>query len=490
MTADLHYFSGDSAFSLSRLDANTRHIAELERQFVQLPGGNGNMPFHCREGLAFFTPEGEEEQPEGEEDQGPTPKEGSLWAPGLVDRIAFSEVYTRPRISEGCILLPLAGERTEGETVQPMPGGVRSVQWAAGLPAPCIRKGVIQLPVADSALPAMGALRAVQPGGAWGVADGVVNIPFATSAADRKGEDGTAIKRDEVAGVMRAVSVSEEATEPELDGGELKLPLAGYDSAAGVLDCPGLIKSVEMIAGASSPSIKSGVLKIPVSGVELCDTFAPQVGLIRDIQPVDEAAWSISDGSIRVPKAQHYPAGGVASVAGVLSGVQWTTEAGISDPYIWQGVLNIPVPDVSDQMLTHCKVEQTTDDAGTVHGTTLRLRLADYESGAGSGVNQAGLVNAIAMASGGSPRIEDGCIVVPTHSFDPQQFSVSEGGLVSLQQVFPSGLYNAVNNQKITWQQFLSGNSAVPLSAPVDGMRLCAFHLNGYLSFYLEKVDS
>lgn len=515
MTADLHYFSGDSAFSLSRLDANTRHIAELERQFVQLPGGNGNMPFHCREGLAFFTPEGEEEQPEGEEEQGPTPKEGSLWAPGLVDRIAFSEVYTQPRISEGCILLPLAGEQADGNEPQEdedgedektrWAGGVRSVRWESGLPGPCIRKGAIRLPVAESSLAALGGVYAVQPveEGPWAVVGGAVQVPFATSPSEEAeeepeqkakasggvedaGEDAEEEDAPAVPGVLKSVSVSGEAKAPALKKGDLVLPLAGYDSAAGVFDRPGLIKSVEMIAGASSPTIKSGVLKIPVSGVELCDTVAPQVGLIRDIQPVDDAAWSISDGSIKVPLAQHNA--GVANVAGVLSGVAWTSDA---TPSIKAGVLQLPRTGGGGgggTPLTDCVVEDTTDEAGEVDGSVLRLNLAEYDSAAGVPA-KAGLVDSITMVSGGSPRIEDGCIVVPTHSFDPQQFNVSEGGLVSLLQA-PSGLaglYDSENNRRLTWAE-LKDSSLVRLSySSSTSLGVTVKMFGDYLALYVDR---
>ena len=53
---------------------------------------------------------------------------------------------------------------------------------------------------------------------------------------------------------------------------------------------------------------------------------------------------------------------------------------------------------------------------------------------------------------------------------------------------FPDGLYNAATGEKMTWQTFLSGTSPVPLSQPNNGLRIMAFHLGRYLTFYLESA--
>lgn len=53
---------------------------------------------------------------------------------------------------------------------------------------------------------------------------------------------------------------------------------------------------------------------------------------------------------------------------------------------------------------------------------------------------------------------------------------------------FPDGLYNAETGEKISWQTFLAGTSPVPLSQPASGLRIMAFHLGKYITFYLEQV--
>ncbi len=491
MSADLHYFSGDSAFSLSRLDANTRHIAELERQYVQLPGGNDNMPFHCREGLAFFTPSGAPKLPEGVEELGPIPAEESLWAPGLVDRIAYSELYDAPRLEEGCIYLPLAGERAQGEgkPALPMPGAIRGAAYVDLLRRPRLSGGVLQLPLANTGTTAAdfatGGVFGVSPsiGKVWEVRDGVIMVPMATSATYAEGEDGPVMVGEPVPGVLSAVEVVQ-GEAPVLQGGSLLLNLAEQDSAAGVDPRAGLLAGVEFDPTVATPCIRAGVLHLPGAATELCDTATAQVGLIRDIEATG-SEWGIDKGSIKVPLAQHFPAGEVQSVPGVLTGVEWTEEPGITEPYIWQGVLHIPYIEGGSSSISEVCVEDTTARAGWVKASVLRLSLADSDSSTGS--PQTGLIAGVTPISGGTPRIERGVLMLPQYSFNEEQFDVQADGRVSLLHTPLEGLYDAANNKRLTWAELQEGSNVRLSYSSSTTLGVSVKMFGNFLSIYVDR---
>lgn len=460
----VQYFSGRSSLSLARLDANLRHIADLERSYTALGGGLANVPFYCREGLAFFFPE-KQASPSGEMDSSsstakppedftpPTPTGNYLWAPGVVDSIAITDAVKQPALLQGCICIPLATEdeqeATDSSSGTPTtyPGAVRSVSWYGGLTRPRVFEGDVQLPLAHSGTVSIDAstgqpvtapdmaiggvyAAAVNAAPRWEVQHGCVLIPPAQSATTNAGEgDSLVISTPAVPGVLAAVAVVPEQETPAIDAGCLKLPLAHYDSAAGVFDRPGLIKAVEIDAAVGSPTIVEGVLHLPqqASTSPPADTDAGIVGIIASIHPGQTADWKIEDGKIYVPPAQYDPDAGAAAVPGVIHGVCWEQEAGRTEPSIWQGVLHIPVPDVSEQMLTHCKVEDTTEDAGWVADNTLHLYLAQDSL---AGTPRAGLISGITYTTDASPGIENGVIRLPAadgYSFDPAWFVVSDG---------------------------------------------------------------
>jgi hypothetical protein len=240
-----------------------------------------------------------------------------------------------------------------------------------------------------------------------------------------------------------------------------------------------------MVAGSSFATIEAGVLRLPANGVELCDTATAQVGLVKSIAPSTEGQWAVDQGAIRVPLAQCDTEGGADTVAGVLTGAEWCDDPGRSQPFIWQGVLKIPVPDVSNQLLTHCKVENSTADAGWVNGATLRLYLADYDSSAGR--QQAGLLSSVTEISGGTPRIEDGVLILPRYSFNEEQFDVQEDGRVSLLHTPLEGLYDAENNQRLTWAEIQDGSNVRLSYSSSTTLGVSVKMFGNFLSIYVDR---
>lgn len=410
--APLHYFAGQQSLSLRALDRNTRHIAELERRITQYVGPD--LPRFSREGLAFFTPEGAPDLPEGTSDPGPSAKKDTLWAPGVLERIAISEVYDAPCLQAGVAYIPLATQRmsstAEGATMTAMPGAVRDIVYRDGLSEPLIDKGQVQLPLAQSytADDAMeeqtavaGGLCGVTCGESWEVRDGTVYVPTASTAAnDAEGNPTPATP-----GVLCAVDVVPELQHPDIRAGVLRLPLADHDSAAGRFDVPGLIKSVEVdeaLRENGMPRISAGVLRLPPMLVAPADMPSQVTGAISSLsnegsdwtitqgvinipracstaQAEDDlpavpatpgvvsailtgdfvADWKIQEGVIYVPYAHHYPEGEEESIPGIIHSCRWSHDSGITEPCILRGELVIPSPasgvhGIYDQSLNIC----------------------------------------------------------------------------------------------------------------------------------------
>ena len=462
--APLHYFTGQQALSLRAIDANTRHISELERRVTQYVGPD--LPRFAREGLAFFTPEGAPNLPEGTTDPGPAAKKDTLWAPGILERIAFTEVYDAPCLQAGVAYIPLATQRmsstADGATMTAMPGAVREVVYLEGLTEPLIDKGQVQLPLAQSyaaddelqeQTTVAGGVRGVNPGEAWEVRDGTVYVPSATTAAtDAEGNTTPAIP-----GVLCAVDVVPELPHPDIRGGVLRLPLADHDSAAGRFDVPGLIQSVkidEELQKNGLPRISAGVLRLPPMLVDPADMPSKVTGSISSLscegtewtitqgvinipraystaqaeeeQPGVAATpgvvsailtgdfvedWKIQEGVIYVPYAHHYPEGEEETVPGVIKGCRWTHDSGITEPCILRGELVIPVPDTGQN------IKGVVDNNGHVCGhITDDGYLMVYDVGyvGNSGVSVGGLLRGCEYDSGvEEPTIQSGVLKLP-----------------------------------------------------------------------------
>ena len=360
-------FTGKKSLSLGELDA-LGNVVRDNAAILRSVGRKGRTGY-AHAGHAWYVPE---PQPGLGESSGFTAQ-----VPGLLAGVEFSGQFKRCIVEDGMLWLPHAhmehGE--DGETgepfVTPHTGGVSGIEVREDSPA-TIDDGIVVLPLAQSE---------------------VTDVDPAT------GEQG--VVSPSRAGLLYEAAADVAVTAPTITAGRLRLPLAEWDSAAGVFDRPGLIRSVELAAAEALPSIKGGVLRIPQ---------ASQVG---------------------VPLAEYNS--GTAAKAGIIAGVVLTNDA---TPSIRSGVLQLPRVGGGGgggTVLTAVKAEDTTEDAGRVDGSTLRLDFAEHDSSAGI-LPKAGLVNAIEMCSGGSPRIDNGCIVVPTHSFDPEWFVVGTDGLVSLRE--------------------------------------------------------
>lgn len=415
-------FSGRRSLSLGDLDAMGNVVRDTANT-LRAVGRTGRTGY-AHASNAWYVPE-------------PVPgvgekKDFTAEAPGLIAGAEFSGQFKRCIIEDGMLWLPHAhmesavDEETGEELVTRHAGGVVGIE--------------------------------VREDSAATLEDGVIVLPLAKSA--KMEEDSSTGAQypleDARAGLLQEVQVDPFVTEPELDEGVLRLPLAAYDSAAGIFGRAGLITAVDMVNDSNSATIRQGVLRIPISS---------QTG---------------------VPLAE-YNSGNPAT-PGIIAGVEWTGDA---TPSIKAGVLRIPVSGGGGggTPLTDCVVEKTTDEAGEVDGSVLRLNLAEYDSAAGTPA-KAGLVKSIAMTSGGAPRIDDGCIVVPTHSFDPQHFNVGDGGLVSLLQAPVgglAGLYDAENNRRLTWEE-LKASSLVRLSySSSSSLGVSVKMFDDYLALYVDR---
>ncbi len=419
-------FAGKKSLALGVLD-ELGNVVRDNAAMLRTSGRKGRTGY-AHAGNAWYVPE-------------PVPgvgesKDFTAEVPGLLRGVEFSGQFKRCIVEDGMMWLPHAhmehavDEDTGEESVTRTAGGVLGIEPRAESPA-TIDEGVIVLPLAQSE---------------------------ETETDEESGATGVVTSRR--AGLLYEVRVKEGLEAPALKEGSLQLPLAEWDSAAGVFDRPGLIRSVELAANESLPSIKGGVLRIPQ---------ASQVG---------------------VPLAEYDPAGGTAT-AGIVAGVVWTND---STPSIKSGVLQLPRAGGGGggTVLTAVKAEDTSEDAGRVDGSTLRLDFADHDTSAGI-LPKAGLVNSIEMCSGGSPRIDNGRIIVPTHSFDPTQFTVSNGGLVQLINAPVAGLaglYDAEHNRRLTWAD-LKGAGPVRLSySSGTSMGITAMMFGDFLSLYIDTTQA
>lgn len=152
--------------------------------------------------------------------------------------------------------------------------------------------------------------------------------------------------------------------------------------------------------------------------------------IINDVQAGD--SWSISNGTITVARANGTTEGVIGSIS-----IESTTS---KVPVISQGSIIIPLAQAAEGELS-------------------------------TSIHTPGAISGIEYHEGTCLSIVDGVIKIPKP-----------------QTNFPAGLYNAASGEKIPWATFLAGTSPVPMSQPKDGLRIMAFHLGEYLSFYLEAV--
>lgn len=161
--------------------------------------------------------------------------------------------------------------------------------------------------------------------------------------------------------------------------------------------------------------------------------------------------------------------------------------AGLTAPYIENGVAYIPAGQISNVPnadtvsglyglvgKAEFKVLQGKKPTFTNGDLNIPLAQAPVDScnGTVDDDTPGGLVG-IGYSSDGDFHIKDGYARIP---------KPPEPGY------FPDGLYNAETGEKVSWQTFLAGTSPVPLSQPASGLRIMAFHLGKYITFYLEQV--
>lgn len=205
---------------------------------------------------------------------------------------------------------------------------------------------------------------------------------------------------------------------------------------------PGLLKGAIVDAKASEPYARNGLLHIPSGEIEgtttpTANSATGRFGIVGSVQSGN--AWGIADGLIYVGVAD-------AGSAGVISSANFKALQG-KTPTFTGGALNLPLAQAA-------------------------LGICDGVVGTGEDNTPGGILG-IGYSKDGVFRIEDGYARIPR---PPEQ------------GYFPDGLYNAETGEKISWQTFLAGTSPVPLSKPAEGLRIMAFHLGKYITFYLEQV--
>ncbi len=166
-------------------------------------------------------------------------------------------------------------------------------------------------------------------------------------------------------------------------------------------------------------------------------------------------------------------------IVGTISGMQWGDFGGSF--YAINGLAVIPKPPLADTvggagLLEKAEFKKLQGKKPTLGSGTLNLPLAQAPTGACDGTvddDTPGGIVGIGYSEDGVFSIKDGYARIPR---PPEQ------------GYFPDGLYNAATGEKITWQTFLAGTSPVPLSEPAEGLRIMAFHLGKFITFYLERV--
>lgn len=171
------------------------------------------------------------------------------------------------------------------------------------------------------------------------------------------------------------------------------------------------------------------------------------------IEEEEESAWA-EDGIL------HIPQGRINSVAAADS---WRVDNG--NIYIGRANGN------SAGVISGVSIERTTSKTPIITSGMIKIPLAQaYDGAESTSPDTAGAIKGIEYVDGICLGIVDGVIRLPKSP------------------VFPAGLYDAVNGKKIPWATFLAGTSPVPMSVPKSGPRIMAFHLDNYLTFYLEDV--
>ena len=191
---------------------------------------------------------------------------------------------------------------------------------------------------------------------------------------------------------------------------------------------------------------------------------------------------------------------GQETIPGLISSV--LVDQNAAQPYAADGLLVIPRGEIQGGITSVQPGNGWSVQDGTVQ--------VGYANGGSAGVISSAT---IAKTSSKTPTINNGEIVFPLAQAkaDPQATTADTPGAISgieyyegtclsivdgvirmpkpaENTFFPDGLYNAATGEKMTWQTFLSGTSPVPLSQPNNGLRIMAFHLGRYLTFYLESA--
>ena len=188
-------------------------------------------------------------------------------------------------------------------------------------------------------------------------------------------------------------------------------------------------------------------------------------------------------GDVGVKEASFGP--GVARIVGTIGGAQWGEVGG--EFSCVNGQLTVPLPAAAEY-----SSGTENDQPGLISG--VEFSKTDTTSEIDTGMIKLAAANASSYCNSATDGTENGTPggIYGIGYGNDNNFSIDKGYIriprPPAQGYFPDGLYNAATGEKITWQTFLAGTSPVPLSEPADGLRIMAFHLGKYLTFYLERV--
>lgn len=188
-------------------------------------------------------------------------------------------------------------------------------------------------------------------------------------------------------------------------------------------------------------------------------------------------------GDVGVKEASFGP--GVTRIVGTIGGAQWGEVGG--EFSCVNGQLTVPLPAAAEY-----SSGTENDKPGLISG--VEFSKTDTTSEIDTGMIKLAAANASSYCNSATDGTENGTPggIYGIGYGNDNNFSIDKGYIriprPPAQGYFPDGLYNAATGEKITWQTFLAGTSPVPLSEPADGLRIMAFHLGKYLTFYLERV--
>lgn len=185
-------------------------------------------------------------------------------------------------------------------------------------------------------------------------------------------------------------------------------------------------------------------------------------GLIASARVDDSASEPYAeDGALVIPRGMIQ-----GEITSVQPGAGWSVSGGV----VQVGYASGGAPGV----ISGAEISKTTSKVPVIGNGVIIFPLAQAYGGAnGTTADTPGAIAGIEYVDGFCLGIVDGVIQLPK---PPEQ------------TYFPTGLYNAATGEKISWRTFLSGSSPVPMSQPTNGLRIMAFHLGEYLTFYLENV--